>query len=104
MNQADLNRLYDCEVIDRQGVKIGSLKQVWLDDRSGRPQWASVHTGFLGLGEAFVPLRGARVGSGMITVPVAKEQVADSPRLDVSDRHMSEEQQGRLAAHYGVPA
>lgn len=105
INQAEVDRLYDCEVIDEHGERIGSVKQVWLDDRDGRPMWASVHTGLFGLKESFVPIQDARMGSGSITVPVDKQQVKDAPRIDVSDEHMSEEQQDRLYEYYGmIPA
>ncbi|MDQ2588124.1 PRC and DUF2382 domain-containing protein [Saccharothrix yanglingensis] len=105
INQAEVDRLYDCEVIDEHGERIGSVKQIWLDDRDGRPMWASVHTGLFGLRESFVPIQDATMGNGTITVHVDKQQVKDAPRVDVSDQHMSDEQQDELYAHYGmIPA
>ncbi|MCE6993829.1 PRC and DUF2382 domain-containing protein [Saccharothrix sp. S26] len=102
INQAEVDRLYDCEVIDEHGERIGSVKQVWLDDRDGRPMWASVHTGLFGLKESFVPIQDATLGNGVITVPVDKQQVKDAPRIDVSDEHMSDKQQDELYAYYGL--
>ncbi|PSL57986.1 uncharacterized protein (TIGR02271 family) [Saccharothrix carnea] len=102
INQAEVDRLYDCEVIDEHGERIGSVKQVWLDDQDGRPMWASVHTGLFGLKESFVPIQDATLGNGVITVPVDKQQVKDAPRIDVSDQHMSDKQQDELYEYYGL--
>ncbi|WP_433263653.1 DUF2382 domain-containing protein [Actinosynnema sp. CS-041913] len=102
INQAEVDRLYDCDVIDSHGERIGSVKQVWLDDRDGRPMWASVHTGLFGLKETFVPIQDARMGKGHITVPVEKQQVKDAPRIDVDDQHMSDAQQDELYSYYGM--
>ncbi|ROP40928.1 DUF2382 domain-containing protein [Saccharothrix texasensis] len=102
INQAEVDRLYDCEVIDEHGERIGSVKQVWLDDRDGRPMWASVHTGLFGLKESFVPIQDATMGNGVVTVPVDKQQVKDAPRIDVSDQHMSDRQQDELYEYYGL--
>ncbi|TQM83609.1 uncharacterized protein (TIGR02271 family) [Saccharothrix saharensis] len=102
INQAEVDRLYDCDVIDEHGERIGSVKQVWLDDRDGRPMWASVHTGMFGLKESFVPIQDATLGNGVITVPVDKQQVKDAPKIDVSDEHMSDKQQDELYAYYGL--
>ncbi|WP_447003624.1 DUF2382 domain-containing protein [Saccharothrix isguenensis] len=102
INQAEVDRLYDCEVIDEHGERIGSVKQVWLDDRDGRPMWASVHTGLFGLKESFVPIQDATLGDGVVTVPVEKQQVKDAPRIDVSDEHMSDRQQHELYEYYGL--
>ncbi|MFT7838211.1 PRC-barrel domain-containing protein [Saccharothrix sp. BKS2] len=101
-DQAEVDRLYECEVIDERGERIGAVKQIWLDDRDGRPVWASVHTGLLGLRETFVPIRDATVGTGTITVPLAKRTVRGAPRIDVSDQHMSREQQDELCAYYDL--
>ncbi|MFJ6672617.1 DUF2382 domain-containing protein [Actinosynnema sp. NPDC091369] len=102
INQAEVDRLYDCDVIDEHGERIGSVKQVWLDDQDGRPMWASVHTGLFGLKESFVPIQDATLGNGVITVPVDKQQVKDAPRIDVSDEHMSDKQQDELYEYYGL--
>lgn len=102
IDQTQLETLYDCEVIDNKGERIGSVKQVWLDDTSGAPAWAEVHTGLFGLKESFVPIQQGNISSGAIVVPVAKEQVKDAPRIDVDGQHMSDDQQQKLYRHYGL--
>lgn len=102
INQAEVDRLYDCDVLDSHGERIGSVKQVWLDDRDGRPMWASVHTGLFGMKESFVPIQDATISKGHIVVPVDKQQVKDAPRIDTEDQHMSDTQQEELYRHYGM--
>jgi uncharacterized protein (TIGR02271 family) len=101
IRQDVVDRLYDCQVIDTRGEKIGAVKQVWLDERTGDPAWASVHTGLFGLKESFVPLQRAELRDDELRVPVDKEQVKESPRIEAANDHMTDEEQAALYRHYG---
>lgn len=102
IDQTHVEALYDCDVIDNRGEKIGSVKRVWLEDGTGRPMWAEVHTGLFGMRESFVPIQQGEVAGGGITVPVSKAQVKDSPSVRTEDDHMSDEEQEALYRHYGM--
>ncbi|MGW5055393.1 DUF2382 domain-containing protein [Actinokineospora sp. NPDC004072] len=102
IDQAQVNQLFDCEMVDAHGEKIGSVKQVWLDDRTGRPLWAEVHTGLFGMKDTFVPIQEARMGQGQVIVPMDKKQIKDSPHIDVQGGHMSDAQQDELYRYYGM--
>lgn len=102
IGQDMVNRLYDCQVIDPQGEKIGSVKRVWLDGQTGDPVWASVHTGLFGLKETFVPLQRAELTNDQLQVPVAKDQVKDAPRIEAEGDEMSDDEQQTLYRYYGV--
>lgn len=102
IDQTHVEALYDCDVIDNRGEKIGSVKQVWLEDGTGKPMWAEVHTGLFGMRESFVPIQQGHVAGGAITVPVAKDQVKDAPSVHTSGDHMSDEEQEALYRHYGM--
>jgi uncharacterized protein (TIGR02271 family) len=102
IDQTHVEALYDCDVIDNKGEKIGSVKRVWLEDGTGKPMWAEVHTGLFGMKEHFVPIQEGQVAGGAITVPVTKEQVKDSPNMNTSDDHMSDVEQEALYRHYGM--
>jgi uncharacterized protein (TIGR02271 family) len=101
IGQNMVNRLYDCQVVDPRGEKIGAVKRVWLDGQTGDPLWASVHTGLFGLKESFVPLQRAELRNDQLQVPVDKEQVKDSPRIEATNDQMSDEEQAALYRHYG---
>lgn len=82
--------------------KVGQIGQVFLDDTTGKPEWATVNTGFFGTSETFVPLEGAqRSGSG-VTVPYDKDKIKDAPNVDPEHGHISEEQEAELYRHYGL--
>jgi uncharacterized protein (TIGR02271 family) len=101
IGQDMVNRLYDAQVVDPRGEKIGSVKRIWLDGQTGDPLWASVHTGLFGLRESFVPLQRAELRDDKLRVPVDKEQVKESPRIEASGDHMSDDEQAALCQHYG---
>ena len=96
-----VDRLYNCQVIDPQGEKIGAVTQVWVDERTGDPAWASVHTGLFGLKESFVPLQRAELREDQLRVPVDKEQVKESPKIEATNDHMTDEEQAELYRYYG---
>jgi uncharacterized protein (TIGR02271 family) len=89
------------EVVDTQGDKVGSLEEIYLDTGSGRPEWATVKTGLLGMKHSFVPLRDANPVGGKVVVPYSKEQVKDAPSVD-PDGDLSPAEEERLYRHYGV--
>lgn len=86
---------------DRTGEKIGSVEQVYLDDRSGRPEWVTVKTGFFGMKQSFVPLSGARRQDDQLHVATTKEAVKEAPRVD-ADQHLEPGQEHELYDHYGL--
>ncbi|SDH04530.1 conserved domain-containing protein [Lentzea fradiae] len=102
IDQTHVEALYDCDVIDNHGEKIGSVKRVWLEDGTGKPMWAEVHTGLFGMKESFVPIQQGSVAGGAIKVPVSKQQVKDAPSVQTSDDHMTDEEQDALYRHYGL--
>ena len=62
-NPAELNGV---NAFDSDGSKIGSVGQVYFDDRTGRPEWVTVKTGMFGMKESLVPLSGShRNGEGL---------------------------------------
>jgi uncharacterized protein (TIGR02271 family) len=100
IGQNMVNQLYDCEVFDSRGEKVGSVKQVWVDDQTGDPMWASVHTGMFGK-ESFVPLQSAELREHEVRVSVDKERIKESPKIDASHDHISDTEQAELLRYYG---
>jgi stress response protein YsnF len=89
-------------VVDRDGEKIGSLKELYLD-QDDRPAWGAVDTGLFGLRQTFVPIVDARPVDGGIQVPFAKEHVKDAPSIE-PDEQLSSDEERRLYRHYELPA
>ena len=88
-----VQNLYDATVYDQDGDKIGGVAQVYLDDHSGQPSWATVKTGWFGTKETFVPLDDARIEGDRIDVPYTKEFVKDAPNID-AELHLDGTEEG----------
>jgi uncharacterized protein (TIGR02271 family) len=88
-------------LIDRDGSRIGSIDALYLDDRTGQPEWALVNTGLFGTKSTFVPLAQATEAGGDVSVPYDKQLVKDAPRVD-PDGHLSEDEERQLWRHYGL--
>ncbi|RCH67803.1 DUF2382 domain-containing protein [Streptomyces sp. SDr-06] len=94
-------QLKDLTVRDPDGDKVGTVEQVWLDDRTGRPEWVTVKTGLFGMKETFVPLSGARSDGDTLTIIHAKSVVRDAPHVD-ADQHLDADEERDLYRHYGL--
>jgi uncharacterized protein (TIGR02271 family) len=90
-------------VYDRDGDKIGKVNQVYIDDNTGRPVWASVHTGLFGISETFVPLEGAEWDRENLRIPYEKAFVKDAPRIE-PEGAISPEEQDTLYRYYSIDA
>ena len=88
--------------VDSEGSKIGSVGQIYLDDRSGQPEWVTVKTGLFGTSETFIPLRDAEVSGQDLKVPYSKDKVKDAPRVSDADEHLDVEQERKLYEYYGL--
>jgi uncharacterized protein (TIGR02271 family) len=88
-------------VLDSEGNKIGTVGQLYVDDRTEEPSWATVKTGLFGTSESFVPLTEATSDGDDIRVPYTKDQIKDAPRVD-PDGHLSETDEERLYSHYAL--
>lgn len=88
-------------VIGPDGQKIGKFGQIFLDDRSGQPEWATVRTGLFGLSESFVPLSQATVAGDTLSVPYDKQTVKDAPNID-PEGQLAPEQEQELYHYYSL--
>jgi hypothetical protein len=75
----DLRNLLGATAHDPSGDKIGKVGQVYYDDDTDQPKWITVHTGLFGTKESFVPLQGAQVKGGVVTVGYDKQKIKNAP-------------------------
>ncbi len=66
-------------VYSADGDKVGTIGEIYPDDHSGDPTFATVRTGLFGTSETFVPLGEASLQGGDLHVPYSKDQVKDAP-------------------------
>jgi uncharacterized protein (TIGR02271 family) len=88
-------------LLDRDGSRIGTIDAIYLDDRTGQPEWALINTGLFGTKSSFVPLAQAFQSDNDVLVPYGKQLVMDAPRVD-PDQHLSEAEERQLWQHYGL--
>jgi uncharacterized protein (TIGR02271 family) len=87
---------------DSRGEKLGSVKEIYDDERTGKPEWALVTSGLFGTRAHFVPLAGAHPDGEQVRVDVTKDQVKDAPSIE-GDGELSQADERRLFEHYGLP-
>ncbi|MGW0699869.1 PRC-barrel domain-containing protein [Streptomyces sp. NPDC002867] len=96
----DPRSLIGRKAFDRDGHKIGTVDEVYLDDATGEPEWAAVRTGLFSR-DAFVPLEPSEVLDNALHVPYERALIKDAPDFGVG-RHLSPEQELQLYHHYGL--
>lgn len=101
ISTSDVERLLNgkASVHDSNGDKVGSLGQIYLDDQTGEPSWATVNTGLFGMSESFVSLEGASLRGDDLHVGYTKDQINDAPNID-EDNHLDPAEEDRLYEYY----
>jgi PRC-barrel domain protein len=90
----------DRTLLDRHGERIGKLDELFVDESTGEPEWATVHTGLLGTRLSFVPLAGAEPVGEEVRLEVDKAQVREAPSVEAGEA-LPQAEEERLYAHYG---
>jgi uncharacterized protein (TIGR02271 family) len=93
--------LFDATVTGNDGDKIGKVDEVYLDNRSGDPEWISVKTGLFGSNVSLLPLSQATVSGDTVTVPFDKAMVKNAPHHDPG-AELSEADEADLYRYYGM--
>ncbi|MFK5584993.1 MULTISPECIES: PRC-barrel domain-containing protein [unclassified Serinicoccus] len=96
-----LGELYDAEVVDQDGHKVGRLDQVYLDNGTGEPAWITVRTGLLGGRKIFCPVANAVVEDRQVRVPYPVEMLKGAPEI-ACDGHLNEDEEEELYDYYAV--
>ncbi|KOT98189.1 photosystem reaction center subunit H [Streptomyces sp. NRRL F-4707] len=96
----DPRNLIGRKAFDRDGARIGTVDEVYLDDATGVPEWAAIRTGLFSR-DAFVPLEPSELVDGTLRVPFDRSLIKEAPDFGVG-RHLSPEQELQLYHHYGL--
>jgi len=89
------------EMFDRHGDKIGKIDSIYVDQGSGRAEWALVNTGLFGMRSTWVPIGEAVSEPHGVRVPVEKATVKGAPSMD-PDSEMSRDEEVELFRYYGL--
>lgn len=86
-------------VEDADGMAIGEVAEVYVDDDSGEPAWLLVDTE--DAGSHFVPLAGADLSGDGVRIAFPREQVMQAAGIQ-GDRHLDADEERDLYLHYGM--
>ena len=89
------------DVIDENGHPVGVITGLYVDDATGRPEWAAVKSGLFSHRVTFLPLSQAALHGMRVQVPFAQAHIHDAPNID-PDGELSADEEARLYQHYGL--
>jgi hypothetical protein len=93
--------LMGAPVLGPDDEKIGTVGQVFVDPSSGRPNWMTVHTGWFGRSESFVPLDTAEWDHERVHISYGRDFIKDAPRID-TDGALGHDEEDELYRYYGI--
>jgi uncharacterized protein (TIGR02271 family) len=85
----------------RDGEKLGTIADIYLDRDTGEPEWAAIKTGLFGTKVSFAPLAEATHSGDGVQLPYTKDQLKDAPNAE-ADGELSQEEEAALYRHYGL--
>ncbi|MGJ4086991.1 PRC and DUF2382 domain-containing protein [Corynebacterium macclintockiae] len=97
----DIKDLFKATAYDNAGDKLGSVKEIFVDDKSGQPTFVEVNHGLFGMNSSLVPMRGHKFDGENLNLAFAKDRVKDAPDFD-ADQALTPEQQNEIYRHYGL--
>ena len=86
---------------DADGEKLGSVKEVYVNDSTGQPDFVEVGHGLFGMSSSLVPLRGHRLDGENLKLAFTKDRIEDAPNID-HDAHLTDEDQATIYRHFGL--
>ena len=89
------------DVIDQNGYAVGVIADLYVDEVTGRPEWAAVKTGLFSHRVTFVPLSQAALHGLRVQVPYEQRHLHYAPNID-PDGNLSADEEARLYQHYGL--
>jgi uncharacterized protein (TIGR02271 family) len=101
LSRDQTDRLAGGTVYGPGGEPLGAVARVFLDDRTGTPEWVTLGTA---TGETFVPLAQAQPHADGVTVPYDRAILAGAPPVRAEAGHLSEQEEAELYRYYGLTA
>jgi hypothetical protein len=83
-----------------EGVSVGRVEGVYVDEQSGEPAWLLARMGRLRR-RSLVPAPDAVGGAGRVWVPYPREMLRGGPKVDPA-QPLDLEREAELSAHYHV--
>ena len=99
--EREVKDLFNATAFDKNGDKLGGVKEVFIDDDTGQPTFVEVGHGLFGMSSSLVPMRGHRLSDDDLQLAFDKDRIKDAPEFD-TDNHLTPDDQRNIYDHYGV--
>lgn len=100
-NTRNIQDLFNATAYDNAGDKLGGVKEIFVDDRTGQPTFVEVGHGLFGMSSSLVPLRGHKLVGDDLNLAFSKDRIKDAPDMDVNNA-LTPADQNEIYRHYGV--
>lgn len=97
----NIKDLFDATAYDKAGEKLGSVKEVFVDEQTGQPTFVEVNHGLFGMNSSLVPLRGHDFNGDELKLAFSKDRIEGAPDFD-SDKPLTPEAQADIFKHYNL--
>ncbi|AKK03584.1 PRC and DUF2382 domain-containing protein [Corynebacterium epidermidicanis] len=97
----NIQDLFNATAYDNTGDKLGGVKEIFVDDRTGQPTFVEVGHGLFGMSSSIVPLRGHKLAGDDLQLAFSKDRIKDAPDMDVNNA-LTPADQNEIYRHYGV--
>ncbi|TRX60392.1 PRC and DUF2382 domain-containing protein [Corynebacterium hiratae] len=97
----NIKDLFNATAYDKVGEKLGSVKEVFVDEQSGQPTFVEVNHGLFGMSSSLVPLRGHDFTGDELKLAFSKDRIENAPDFD-SDKPLTPEAQADIFKHYDL--
>lgn len=87
---------------DLGGSSVGKVEGVYVDEKSGRPEWLQARMGRFGH-HTLVPARDAVAAAGHVWVPYTRDQIRKAPKMEPG-KAIERDAEAALLEHYGIGA
>ena len=99
ITEKNLKDLFAATAYDKDGDKLGAVKEIFVDDETGQPAFAEVGHGLFGMSSSLVLMRGHRFSGEDLQLAFSKDRIKDAPDVG-TDEHLTREDQQRVWDHY----
>jgi hypothetical protein len=104
---ADYDAWRGRDAYDSDGTKIGTIEDIFYDNRTRRPEWVAVKTGFFGMKRSLAPIAGSSVyrdpdsGESHLQLRLLKDEIKGAPQVDTGPEGLTDVEEERLYDYYG---
>lgn len=100
MTTYDPEQLQGRTIYSSENEKVGEIDEVYLDDQTGKLEWARIGVGLFGMKNILVPAGSLTEDGDGLRAPYSKEMIKDAPSVDGD--YISPAQESELYRYYGL--